>query len=1005
MATAGSIIIDLLARTGSFETDMQRAARSSRKASKEVESGWADAARAVKSSLAGLGVAAGFGALVQNTVNAQNEQAQLAAVLTSTGRAAVMTAGDRNKMAAEMEKLSTFSAGDVNQAQTALLAFTGIAANEFPRAMQAAADMAARTGMTIKAAAETVGRSLDVPSEGLASLSRQGFRFTAEQKALVEQLEQTGRIAEAQGVVLQSLEESYGGAAVAARDTLGGALTGLRNTISSLLTDDSGLGGLRNAVEFLNDALGSDAAKAGIQALVVGIGALSVAVGARLAAGAVKSALGFISLQLAAARTAVTLAGVTGASGPATAGLTALALAGRAASGALAFVGGPIGAIVLAIGAAGYAWSQYGRDARAAASAGAREVADTKGGIEELVASFQKLNTLQRQQVVNIKTSELDAALKASRTAIFNLGDAFEPSLAEGTRAAAKYRADFTAEIKAVASDTSLSAEHMAVAMSGVVESYIASGRASESSRGRLVELAQKVVEASGNVAGLRQEIDALTDAQARAAGGVGPVVDGLDKFRTAYDQFMKQYATPAERFAAAEKEWRERLGPLYDSDAQNRLRTSLLPRGGGQQASELQGLVKRLEEQRATLGMTADQAERYKIQMAGGSEAARAHALALFDQIQAWKAADAAITQAAESARYFSAIQRDIDVYRAARNVDVAGVGLSDRQRELMEQEAAIRQKYAEDRVRLEEAQQVESTRLDDANYRARIDALRAAEQEKVGILLESAERKLEAEGSWTLGVRKGLQEYIDSAANMAGAMADAMRGAFQGMEDALVQFVTKGKLDFKSLVTSIISDIARIGVSRGITGPLAGMLGSVIGGMFGSVQGVGAASAIQQGGGDGIGALISINGWGGPRATGGPTAPGMFYEVLEEGPELYTTGGRTYLMSGSDGGYVTPVSPGRSAPPTSGLRAYSPPPGTTSQPSAPSAVSPLILEVASYGVDLEVVQARENRMQMIARQEVEGSVPRIMAREQANANSRFSRQQQKSIKSERRR
>jgi len=48
-------------------------------------------------------------------------------------------------------------------------------------------------------------------------------------------------------------------------------------------------------------------------------------------------------------------------------------------------------------------------------------------------------------------------------------------------------------------------------------------------------------------------------------------------------------------------------------------------------------------------------------------------------------------------------------------------------------------------------------------------------------------------------------------------------MTDAFEGMEDALVNFVQTGKLNFKSLVNSILADMARITIRQNITGPLA--------------------------------------------------------------------------------------------------------------------------------------------------------------------------------------
>ncbi len=882
MSTAGSIVVDLLARTGSFETDMDRAARTTRRAGREMEqsaeqagSSWTRASALIGAAFAGISVGTVLTSFVQNTINAQNEQAQLAAVLESTGRAASMSTDSLNAMADAIESASTISAGEVNEAQTALLAFTGVAGQEFPRAMQAAADMAARTGMTIRASAETIGRALDIPSQGLAALSRQGFRFTEEQKALVEQLELSGRTAEAQAIILRALEESYGGAAAAARDTLGGALLGLRNTVSALLTDESGsLTFLRDVVEGLNSALGSDAAKAGLNALTVAAGGLAAVIGAKLAAAVLSAGLSMTVFAARAVAASTGMAGVALTLEVAASRMAAMGAASRLAAAGLAMVGGPLGVVALTVGAAGYAWLQYGRDARDSASAGAREVADTKRSVDELLTSFQKLNDLQRQQVISIKTDDLNAALKESQAAIFELGNAFTPALTEGARAAAQYRADFTAEIKAVASDTSLSSEQMAASLAALVESHVSSGRASESSRGRLVEFAQKVIEASGNVAGLRQEIEALTGAQAAAAGGVAPVINELEKYRAAYDKFLKEFATPGERLKGAEKEWRAALGPLFDSDAQKRLNDRFLPKGSAQQASELQGLVKRLEEQRATLGMTADAQERYRIEQAKGSDAHRARAIALFDEIQAWKEAEEATKKAAESARYFDAVQREIDLYQRERDIEVSGVGMTDQQREQLEQEVAIRQKYAERRRKLEEDQQVESTRLDQSAYAARIEALRDAEDRQVAILQDSAARKREAESSWQLGMARGLGNYVDSVLNVASSVEGAVTNAFTGMDDALTGFVRTGKLSFKDLADSIISDMARIAIQQSITGPLAGALGGLLGSWMGSGSAV-SGSSLQGIGGTAGGLLDSIQ-----FSSGGYTGDGGRFE-----------------------------------------------------------------------------------------------------------------------------
>ncbi|OMG88010.1 phage tail length tape measure family protein [Achromobacter xylosoxidans] len=268
MATAGSIVVDLLMRTGSFETDTDRATKKAQKQFKDMERQAKETADAISRSIGGVlsgalfGVGLGtiFSKFITETRNSQDEQAQLAAVLRSTGEAAGWTQTQLNQMAGSLA--GVFSEGDINRAQTRLLSYTGVVGEEFPRALQATIDMAARMGVEVEQAAETVGRALDVPSQGLSSLSKQGFRFTEDQKKLVEQLEKSGKVAEAQAIVLSALESSYGGAAAAARDTLGGALKALQNQIDDLMTgDDGSVNGLTSSINDLTDALGSPEAK------------------------------------------------------------------------------------------------------------------------------------------------------------------------------------------------------------------------------------------------------------------------------------------------------------------------------------------------------------------------------------------------------------------------------------------------------------------------------------------------------------------------------------------------------------------------------------------------------------------------------------------------------------------------------------------------------------------------------------------------------------------------
>lgn len=168
------------------------------------------------------------------------------------------------------------------------------------------------------------------------------------------------------------------------------------------------------------------------------------------------------------------------------------------------------------------------------------------------------------------------------------------------------------------------------------------------------------------------------------------------------------------------------------------------------------------------------------------------------------------------------------------------------------------------------------------------------------------------------------GLDQYrmglFDVAASLAqvriemgqGSFADAMlvsvKKNFQGIEDALLDLVTKGKADWRSLITAMIREALRLSVIRPLmnaalgmfglssgTGGAAGAGGAAGGGVLGAIQtgsslstligagsqflygGSAGASAASLGyanmvgavGGDSLGALVTANGgWAGVSA-----------------------------------------------------------------------------------------------------------------------------------------
>jgi hypothetical protein len=71
---------------------------------------------------------------------------------------------------------------------------------------------------------------------------------------------------------------------------------------------------------------------------------------------------------------------------------------------------------------------------------------------------------------------------------------------------------------------------------------------------------------------------------------------------------------------------------------------------------------------------------------------------------------------------------------------------------------------------------------------------------------------------------------------------LGETLTSAFSSAESAFRQFVTTGKFDFKSLVSSILADLATLAFKNAVLGPLASALSGIFGG---GIFGGGAAAA----------------------------------------------------------------------------------------------------------------------------------------------------------------
>lgn len=188
-------------------------------------------ARGIGRVVGALGISLGFAAMVRGfkETTAAAEEAKVADARIDSIAKSMNEFGDqaqkttkRIKDYAQQQSLLVGVDDEVIKAtQAKLLTFrnltktAGEMGGAFDRATDAAIDMAAAGFGTAESNATQLGKALNDPIKGITALNRAGIQFTEDQKALIQSLVDSGRVLEAQDLILKEIESQVGGTAAA----------------------------------------------------------------------------------------------------------------------------------------------------------------------------------------------------------------------------------------------------------------------------------------------------------------------------------------------------------------------------------------------------------------------------------------------------------------------------------------------------------------------------------------------------------------------------------------------------------------------------------------------------------------------------------------------------------------------------------------------------------------------------------------------------------------------
>ena len=219
----------------------------------------------------GIGVAAAAGVMVafgKSALAAYKTQARaeanLAATLKATGYAAGFTASQLKNQASEMQKLTGVGDDVIIKSQAILATFKEVKGDTFTQATAAIVDMAtvmsgaSGDATDLQSATVMVGKALNEPIKGIASLRRVGVQLTKQQEEQIRAFVESGQVAKAQAVILGELQSQFGGAAkaldgnVKAIDVLKAAYGDMQEQIGKAIAESQGFSDI---IKRLQDAI------------------------------------------------------------------------------------------------------------------------------------------------------------------------------------------------------------------------------------------------------------------------------------------------------------------------------------------------------------------------------------------------------------------------------------------------------------------------------------------------------------------------------------------------------------------------------------------------------------------------------------------------------------------------------------------------------------------------------------------------------------------------------
>lgn len=183
-------------------------------------------------------------ALVSEYAAGAKQTITMQSAVKTMGTQMGVTTKDVFELADSLKQVTTYDNDTLVGVQQLLIATKSLSKDGLKQATEASLDLATAMGTDAKSAASSLARALADPADNMRALRSANIQFTDAEEEQIKTLQKSGKLWDAQQVILDKVEKTYGGMAKAVGDTdvgkldrIAGAMGDLRESLGGALVN------------------------------------------------------------------------------------------------------------------------------------------------------------------------------------------------------------------------------------------------------------------------------------------------------------------------------------------------------------------------------------------------------------------------------------------------------------------------------------------------------------------------------------------------------------------------------------------------------------------------------------------------------------------------------------------------------------------------------------------------------------------------------------------------